>query len=146
MTDDAIYPIDDAEELISNFLNCTLPKGEFSHEAHLVTALYLLSKHGDGTLPIIRQHLMDYLRSIGVENTDTSGYHETLTIFWLWRVKKQFADENGAVLWNQKNVDDLIEDFDITERNIWLEYYTKERMMSVEARRGYVVPDIKEME
>ena len=146
MTDDTIYPIADAEELIHQFLGCTLPKGEFSHEAHLVTAMYLLSKHGKDTLPIIRQHLKDYLKSIGVESTDTSGYHETLTVFWLWRVRKQFANKNGVILWNQENVDDLIEDFDITERNIWLEYYTKERMMSVEARREYAKPDIKPME
>ena len=143
MTEDALYPITEAEELIQKFLNCKLPKGEFSHEAHLITALFLLSKHGDETLPIIRQHLKDYLKSIGVESTDTSGYHETLTVFWLWRVKKQFADKNGQVHWNQDTVDDLVEDFEITERNIWLNYYSKERMMSVEARKNFVKPDVK---
>ena len=143
MTEDAIYPISEAEKLIQNFLECKLPKGEFSHEAHLVTALYLLAKHGDNTLPIIRQHLKDYLRSIGVESTESSGYHETLTIYWLWRLKKRFADKNGTILWNQDNVDELIEDFDLTERNLWLEYYSKELMMSVEARKQFVEPDIK---
>jgi hypothetical protein len=143
MTEDAIYPISDAEKLIHSFLQCELPKGEFSHEAHLLTALYLLAKHGENTLPIIRKHLKSYLKSIGVESTDTSGYHETLTVFWLWFVKKRFADENGKIIWNQNNVDDLIEDFNLTERNIWLENYSKECMMSVEARRNFVEPDIK---
>lgn len=143
MTEDAIYPILEAENLIHHFLQCKLPKGEFSHEAHLLTALYLLANHGENTLPIIRQHLKDYLKSIGVESTDTSGYHETLTAFWLWRLKKRFADKNGDIQWNQNNVDDLIEDFDLTERNIWLEYYSKDCMMSVAARKNFVEPDIK---
>ncbi len=146
MTEDALYPISEAEQLIKNFLECKLAKGEFSHEAHLITALYLLSKHGDNTLPIIRQHLKDYLKSIGVESTDTSGYHETLTVFWLWRIKKQFADKNGKVHWNQNIVDELVDDFEITERNIWLEYYSKELMMSVEARKKFVEPDIKPLD
>ena len=143
MAEDALYPITKAEQLIQGFLNCKLEKGQFSHEAHLVSALFLLSKHGDNTLPIIRQHLKDYLQSIGVESTATSGYHETLTVFWLWRVKKQFADKNGSVPWNQEVVDKLVEDFEITERNIWLEYYSKDRMMSVEARKQFIEPDIK---
>ncbi|MEZ4957574.1 MAG: hypothetical protein R2825_28710 [Saprospiraceae bacterium] len=146
MTEDALYPITEAENLIHRFLQCELPKGEFSHEAHLLTALYLLAKHGENTLPIIRQHLKDYLKSIGVESTDTSGYHETLTVFWLWFLKKRFVDENGKIIWNQNNVDDLIEDFDLTERNIWLEHYSKECMMSVDARKNFVEPDIKPLD
>ena len=146
MTEDAGYPIAEAEELINKFLRCNLPKGEFTHEAHLLTALFLLSRHGDNTLPVIRKHIADYLASIGVENTDTSGYHETLTIYWLWAVKKRFADEKGEVHWNQDNVDDLLEDFDLTERNQWLQYYSKELMMSVKARKNYVEPDLKPLD
>ena len=146
MTEDALYPISEAEQLVEGFLSCQLEKGEFTHEAHLITGLYLLAKHRDETLPIIRKHLMDYLASIGVESTDTSGYHETMTVFWLWRLKKQFADEKEMVHWNQNNIDDLIEDFDMTERNIWLEHYSKELMMSVEARKEFVEPDLKPLE
>ena len=105
----------------------------------LITVLVVVWTNG----ALNAQHLKDYLKSIGVESTDTSGYHETLTVFWLGRLKKRFADENGKIIWNQNNVDYLIEDFDLTERNIWLEHYSKECMMSVEARRNFVEPDIK---
>ena len=143
MTEEALYPISEAEQLVQGFLSCQLAKGEFSHEAHLIAALYLLAKYGDNTLPVIRQHLLDYLSSIGVENNDTSGYHETMTVFWLWRLKKRFADKDGQVLWNQENIDELVEEFEMTERNIWLEHYSKELMPSIAARKHFVEPDIK---
>ncbi len=143
MTEDALYPIAEAEQLVQQFLTCQLPKGEFTHEAHLITALYLLAQHGDRTLPVLRQHLKDYLKSVGVESTDSSGYHETLTVYWLYQLKKRFSDEHGAVKWNQDHVDDIIEDFDLTERNLWLENYSRELMMSAKARKGFVAPDIK---
>ncbi|MEO1258768.1 MAG: hypothetical protein AAFZ15_08215 [Bacteroidota bacterium] len=146
MTADALFPITEAEELIHKFLHCQLPKGEFTHEVHLLTALFLLSRHGENTLPLIRKHLAEYLASVGIKNTDTSGYHETLTVYWLWAVKKRFADENGQVNWDQGNVDDLIEDFDLTERNQWLEYYSKELMLSVSARKNFVKPDLKPLD
>lgn len=146
MTDDALYPIEDAEKLVHAFLDGSLEKGAFTHEAHLLAALYLLSLHGADTLPVIRKHLFEYLSAIGVESTDTSGYHETLTIFWLWRLKQRFANSAGQVEWNQQNIDDLIEDFDMTERNIWLQHYSKERMMSVEARTTFLEPDLMPLE
>lgn len=146
MTEEALFPISEAEQLVQGFLEGKLPKGEFTHEAHLISALYLLSVHAENTLPVIRQHLRDYLASVGVESTDTSGYHETLTVFWLWRLKKQFADENGVVHWNQDSVDDLVDDFDLTERNCWLEYYSKEQMMSVTARKKFVAPNLKPLD
>ncbi|HFA51349.1 MAG TPA: hypothetical protein ENJ95_20230 [Bacteroidetes bacterium] len=142
MEEEALYPIADAEQLINKFLNCTLPKGEFTHEAHLLAGLYLLSKHDDNTLPIIRQHLKKYLKYIGVESTDTSGYHETMTVYWLHQLKKRFADKNGKIHWNQGTVDELIDDEILTERNLWLSHYSKELMMSVEARKKYIEPDI----
>ena len=141
MSENVLFPISEAEKLVEDFLKGKLKKGEFTHEAHLLTGLYMLAKHGDEALDILRKKLSEYLASIGVENTDTSGYHETLTRFWLWAIKKEFADKNGNVHWNQTAVDDLISSEKLTERNLWLKYYSKEKMMSVQARRGYVKPD-----
>ncbi len=143
MSDDALYPIADAEQLVKGFLECELEKGEFTHEAHLLSGLYMLAHHGDETLSIMRTKLADFLRSMGVESTDTSGYHETMTIFWLWVLKKHFADENGQVHWTQENVDAVIDNPNLTNRNLWLSHYSKEKMMSVEARRGFVDGDVK---
>ncbi|HHM21162.1 MAG TPA: hypothetical protein ENJ20_03970 [Bacteroidetes bacterium] len=135
-----LFSKSEAETLVRGFLECTLPKGEFNHEAHLLAGLYVLAKYGDRALPIMRQHLTKYLQFVGVESTDTTGYHETLTVFWLEELKKKLADKTGRVHWNQKNIDALLEDFDLADRNLWLKDYTKEQMMSVEARRRYLPP------
>ena len=146
MTENALYPISEAEDLVQNFLSLQLKKGEFTHEAHLLSGLYILAHHGDDAMGILRQKIADYLASIGVENTDTSGYHEALTRFWLWALENELSDESGQIHWNQDTVDELISSEKLTERNLWLAYYSKEKMMSVEARRGYVEPDLKKNE
>lgn len=143
MTEGAIYPIAEAEGLVQSFLSGKLAKGEFTHEAHLLTGLYMLAHHGDDALVLLRKKLADYLASIGVETTDTTGYHETMTRFWLSALRQNFQDDKGKIHWNQDTVDELICSETLTERNLWLEHYSKERMMSVEARRGYVPPDLK---
>ncbi len=144
MPDNVLYPIAKAEQLVQGFLDCRLAKDAFTHEAHLITGLYMLAKNEDEALPLLRQNLKKFLKYIGVESTNTSGYHETMTVFWLWVLKKQFAGANGHVPWNQENVNTIIDDANLINRNLWLEYYSKELIMSVEARRKYVRPDIKQ--
>jgi len=146
MPNDALYPITEAEKLVRGFLHCQLGKESFTHEAHLLTGLYLLHQHGDQALPILRQHLKDFLKHIGVDSTDTSGYHETMTVFWLWVLKKQFAGPDGKVNWNQQNVDAVIDSPALTDRNLWLTYFTKELMMSTKARKAWVSPDVQPLD
>lgn len=152
MSQSVLYPIADAEQLVHDFQSGKLPASEFSHEAHLVTGLHMLAHHGDESLPLLRQMLMDFLAANGVPNTDTSGYHETMTRFWLWVLQTAFAPkgqaegENGQVPWNQEVLDELVASEILTERNLWLRHYSKERMMSVEARRGFVEPDLEPLD
>ena len=75
MTDDA-----GIERIACGLIDRTLPKQEWTHRAHFAAALWLLS-HPDvlvkagGMAPIIRQ----YNEATGVWNTDSGGYHETIT-------------------------------------------------------------------
>lgn len=142
MTNDSIFPIAEAEKLISQFIECTLPKTEWTHEAHLMTGLYHLAKFGDQALPEMRLRIQRYNESAGTLNDDHHGYHETMTVFWLWILREVFADENGTVHWNQDTLDDLLFDENMSDRNLWLDYYSKERMLSVEARKRFVEPDL----
>ncbi len=141
-----LFPIAEAEKMVNNFLIGRLGKDEFTHEAHLITGLYMLAHHGDGTMNLLRKKIADFLASIGVENTDSSGYHETLTRFWLWLLKNVFGDETGQVQWNQDVLDELVASEKLADRNIWLRHYSKDRMMSVEARRNFIEPDLESMD
>jgi hypothetical protein len=142
---DCLYPLADAERLIAGFTDCTLPKSEWTHEAHLIAGLYLLAHFGENALTEMRLRLLRFNESVGGVNDDHNGYHETMTVFWLWFLKKKFTGPDGAIHWNQDTLDDLLFDENLAERNIWLEFYSKERMMSVEARRGLLEPDLMKM-
>jgi hypothetical protein len=72
------------ERLGERFLALTLPREEWTHEAHLAATTGLLLRrpdiHVDKELPgIIRR----FNESVGGVNSDSEGYHETITRVFL---------------------------------------------------------------
>ncbi len=143
---DFLYLLADAEKLVKGFTECTLPKEEWTHEAHLITGLWLLARHREKALSEMRTRLLRYNESVGGVNDDHNGYHETMTVFWLWALTELFADDDGRIYWNQDALDDLLFDENLSDRNLWAEYYSKNLMSSVEARKAFVKPDLQEMD
>ena len=78
-------PMTNIETLARLFENKTLPKNEWTHQAHIAVAFYELHQSEDFGQAIerLRKKIIDYNESVGTQNTDSSGYHETLTVFWL---------------------------------------------------------------
>ena len=119
----------------------TLPRAEWTHEAHLAATTYLLLKRPDldldRALPdIIRR----YNESVGGVNSDTEGYHETITRMFLQGVRLFLAEADTAA-----PLHDLVNALlrSPTGRRDWpLRFYSKELLFSVEARRTLVEPDI----
>ncbi len=121
-------------------LDCTLPKADWTHEAHLAACLWLLSERPD-VLPerdlpgIIRR----YNESVGGVNDDTQGYHETLTQLYIRGVRQFLADCNGMGLSERANA--LLAG-PIGQRDWPMRFYSRERLFSVAARRGWLEPDL----
>jgi hypothetical protein len=86
------------QSFLRGFEDGALPKAEWTHGAHVAAAAYYL--HGescvqgaardgaydtayDSVLPVMRQRIQSFNLAVGGANTATSGYHETLTRFWL---------------------------------------------------------------
>ena len=119
----------------------TLPREEWTHEAHLAATTYLLLKRPDidldAELPgIIRA----YNESVGGVNDDTQGYHETITRIFLRGVRLfvAAADHGEPVhaLANKLLLSSM-------GKRVWpLRFYSRERLFSVDARRGFVDPDL----
>jgi hypothetical protein len=88
------------EELVDAFIACTLPKEEWTHQAHLRVGLWHLLRHdAEETVAMLRVRIQRYNLSRGTSNTDHSGYHETITRFYV-RVIDQFlqtADRSKAI-------------------------------------------------
>ncbi|MDQ8755017.1 hypothetical protein RCO27_02140 [Sphingosinicella sp. LHD-64] len=61
-------------------LACTLPKAEWTHEAHLSTCAWLVLERPDIVPERDLPHLIRrYNESVGGVNDETQGYHETIT-------------------------------------------------------------------
>ena len=119
----------------------TLPRADWTHEAHLAATTYLLTRRPDvdpdKQLPeIIRR----YNESVGGVNDDTQGYHETITRIFLHGVRLFLAEaDRDAPL--HELVNDLL--LSPMGRRDWpLRFYSAERLVSVEARRHFVPPDL----
>ena len=73
----------EAKELIQQFESCELPKEKWTHEAHFVMALwYCWHQPLPLAIQSIKEGIKRYNLSIGGANTDHSGYHETITVFY----------------------------------------------------------------
>jgi hypothetical protein len=119
----------------------TLPREEWTHEAHLAATTWLLLKRPDididAELPgIIRR----YNESVGGVNSDTEGYHETITRAFL-RGVRLFLEEADRTEPLHELVNELL--LSPMGRRDWpMRFYSRGRLFSVEARRGFVGPDI----
>jgi len=125
-------------------LACTLPKAEWTHEAHLATTLWLLVERPDIVPERDLPHLIRrYNESVGGVNSDTEGYHETITQVYLRAIRGVLARTDPALPLVEK-VNALLQAPE--GRRDWpLLFYSAERLFSVEARRGWVEPDVAEM-
>ena len=129
------------EHLGEGLLERTLPRAEWTHEAHLAATAYLLLRRPDVNLDkelpgIIRR----FNESVGGVNTATEGYHETITRVFLHGVRLFLSEADPA-----EPIHELVNELLLTPmgRREWpLRFYSRERLLSVEARREFIPPDI----
>ena len=122
-------------DTFDRFINGRLTKGEWTHEAHLVTCwVALLDRTPAEALAFLRDAIQTHNCGIGVRNTDDEGYHETLTVYYVTAVAA--ADANHP--------DDLSSD-PACDRSAPLRHWSRELLFSKAARRGWVEPDLAEL-
>jgi hypothetical protein len=129
------------EHLGEGLLARTLPREEWTHEAHLAATAFLLLKRPDIDLDkelpgIIRR----YNESVGGVNSDSEGYHETITRVFLRGVRLFLAEADLAEPLHELVTELLLSPMG---RRDWpLRFYSPQRLFSVEARLNWVQPDI----
>ncbi|MBA2501495.1 MAG: hypothetical protein H0V27_01315 [Pyrinomonadaceae bacterium] len=128
------------ESIVCEFELCETPPARFNHRAHLtVAASYLLRLPFAEAHQRLRTNLLRFLKAHGVEE----GYNETVTLFWLKRINKriQNMEQNRGAY---EIVNGILEDGG--DSRIVYDYYTKEQLVSREARSGWVEPDLKRLD
>lgn len=120
-------------------LACTLPRAEWTHEAHLAATLWLLAERPDIDLNTeIASIISRYNASVGGVNDDHNGYHDTITRTYRAGTRAFLRDHPEGSLAERVNAL-LASD---TGRRDWpLNFYSRDRLFSVAARRAFLDPD-----
>lgn len=122
----------DPDALLRAFHEHTLPKPAWTHEAHVTVCwATLASLDRADALDHLRTAIRSYNESVGTENTDTDGYHETITRYYVGAV---------AALHGRPLADVL--EHPTCSRTAALEYWSRDLLFSVDARRHWIEPDL----
>lgn len=137
------YSPSEIESLIKRFESTTLPKSEWTHEAHLAIAVWYCQLHElKGALPIVRKRITEHNSSVGTPNTDTEGYHETITRFWLVVAQDFLTKDTMSTPYEAINAF-IASSF--SKSDYPLQYYSRDVLFSVKARHEWIGPDLKEI-
>ncbi len=123
------------------FLDRSLPKPEWTHAAHFAVTLWLMRHRPALDLTSEMPGLIRaFNEATGTPNTDTGGYHETITRASLAATRALLAAAPGRPL---HEILDALLDSPLGDSKWLLEYWSRERLFSVEARRHWLAPDLK---
>lgn len=130
------------ERLVSRFRATTLPKTEWTHAAHLVVGTWHVDLMGPEAA---RDHLRGAIQRLndshGTINSDTSGYHETVTHGYAVLIAQFLVVTPGSLV---EKIRTLLAS-PLAARDALFHFYSRDRLLGVEARRGLVPPDLREL-
>lgn len=135
------------EQLAAGFVACTLPRAEWTHHAHLRVGLWHLLRYSPKeSLTLLRQRICALNESHGVANSETGGYHESITHFYVRQIASFLAvrgDASGQAV-ASGTADELTDELVALHgaKDLPLRYWSKALLMSPEARLGWVEPDL----
>ncbi|MBW4691633.1 MAG: hypothetical protein KME27_07670 [Lyngbya sp. HA4199-MV5] len=136
---------DEIEALVKAFEGCTLPRSRWTHAAHLTLALwYLVHYKPSQAIDCMREGIQRYNAAMGIQQTNhggyhESGYHETITLFWLW-IGQWYLAERRMSAFALDGVNQFLQQ--CSDPQLPFRYYSRDRLMSWEARTDWVEPDL----
>jgi hypothetical protein len=123
-------------------MDLSLPKAAWTHAAHFAAALWLLRYRPEINAPLAMPDLIRaYNEAAGVANTDSGGYHETITQASL-RAARAFLARQPATMPVFEITNALMQS-SLGKPDWLLEYWSRTLLFSPQARRAWREPDIK---
>jgi hypothetical protein len=123
-------------------MNRTLPAPEWTHAAHFAAALWLLRRRPEidasSQMPAL---IRAYNEATGKANTDQGGYHDTITQASI-RAARGFLNAQPETR-PLHEIIDLLMASALGHPDWLLAYWSRARLFSVEARRGWIEPDLR---
>ncbi len=115
---------------------------EWTHAAHFAAALWLMRYRTDLEPALAMPRLIRAFNdTVGTVNSDSSGYHETITLASLRAARGVFVSFPDDV--PVYRIVNILMKTNFANPNWLLEYWSRDRLMSVEARRAWLDPDLK---
>lgn len=133
---------DDIEALVRRFEDCTLASSDFKHAEHLVVALWYLVelKTVEAACERMRAALFRFLAH---HSENPQLYNETVTLFWLKRVRS-FLDAQRAGASLGALADAILES--CGGSGVIKNYYSPELLASDAARTAWAEPDLRALD
>lgn len=135
-----VFPDEAAVDSIGRrFAARTLPHAEWTHAGHFAAAVWMLARH---PVPPPERVMPDMIRAynlaVGTPNTDTGGYHETITQASLRAARAALAAAPGAGL---HLVCNRLLAGPCGDPDWLLAYWSRAALFSVRARSAWLPPD-----
>ena len=130
---------EDVRRILRGICDHTLPKKDWTHEAHFAAAIAILSDPKFEAFEEMPKIIQAYNEATGVQNTDTDGYHHTITMVSLLATKAILTGPVSSML-------DALNQMMRGEfgQSDWvLAYWSEEVLFSKTARKNWVPPNIK---
>jgi hypothetical protein len=131
--------------IVDGFRSRTLPAPRWTHQAHLTVGLWhILNRPADTVLDEIRRGIIAYNVAVGTPNTDTRGYHETITAFYVWVIRAYLRNATAGLTLVEMTNGLLASPY--AQKSYPFEFYSRDRLLSVAARHAWLDPDLKPLE
>lgn len=135
----------DLDALVARFESGGLTKAEWTHQAHLLVGLWHVDRFGPReALPLLRTRIRRLNDRHGTANTTTSGYHETITAAYVTLLAQFLASRAPEESLADRAV--ALTGSRLADRQALLRFYSRDRLMSSDARAAWVEPDLAPLE
>jgi hypothetical protein len=131
---------DDVMAVVAGFRARRLPVEQWTHQAHLAVGLWHVAEHGEqAAKPLLREGIWRYNEAVGTPNSDTRGYHDTVTLYYVWAAARFLETRPPGTLVDRVNA--FVESRLGSKDGIFT-FWSRDLLFSVEARRAWTAPDL----
>ncbi len=126
-------------QLVEQFEEAEVPLAEFKHGAHLVVALWYLTRWPEQEAVAIMCNGLQRL----IARNGLNAYHETITRFWLRRVRR-FLDAADKT----RTLPELANELTATygDARLIFDYYSQPLLQTPQAKTIWCAPDLKPLD
>jgi hypothetical protein len=132
------------DDFLAAFESGTLPKERWTHAAHLLAGACYVHRLGQSSaIDHMRACVRRYNEAVGGKNTATSGYHETITVFWIKVLDALLLHAQPIVRAEFAAL--AVERF-TAQRDLFRRFYDFDVNASTEARAEWIPPTREKIE